>query len=336
MWRDITANEKKDFNRLASHPLQSFEWGEFREKEGKKVIRRGFFEDNILTQTLQVTIHPLPYTPWNIGYFPKGPLPTKDMLDELTLLGRKENCIFIQLEPQVQKGVQELPKYPTLVKSAHPLFTKYTFQIDLTPSEETLLKSFHTKTRYNIRVAQKHNVEITEDNSEKGFETYWQIMEETTNRQGFYAHTKAYHAIQWEVLNKTRQKTNDLTSHLLIATYNGIPLVAWLLFVFKDMLYYPYGASSRSHKEVMAPNLMMWEAIRFGKKMGVKTFDTWGSLGENPDTHDPWYGFHRFKQGYNPTLIEFIGSYDLVVNPLLYTLYKQLDRLRYSFVHKKS
>ena len=53
------------------HPLQAKEWGEFREKTGVKVIR----ENN-----LQLTIHPIPHTKYDIGYLPKGPLPTKKML----------------------------------------------------------------------------------------------------------------------------------------------------------------------------------------------------------------------------------------------------------------
>jgi lipid II:glycine glycyltransferase (peptidoglycan interpeptide bridge formation enzyme) len=101
------------------------------------------------------------------------------------------------------------------------------------------------------------------------------------------------------------------------------------------MLYYPYGASSSRFKNIMASNLMMWEAIRFGKKHGATLFDMWGSLGPNPSISDPWYGFHRFKQGYNPRLIEFIGSFDLVINPKLYKLYNLVHKAREIFLKLK-
>ena len=42
------------------------------------------------------------------------------------------------------------------------------------------------------------------------------------------------------------------------------------MFVYKNTLYYPYGASTNLYKETMASNLMMWEAIKFGKKLGLK------------------------------------------------------------------
>ena len=79
----------------------------------------------------------------------------------------------------------------------------------------------------------------------------------------------------------------------------------------------------------MASNLMMWEAIKLGKKHGCKMFDMWGSMGPEPDQRDPWYGFHRFKQGYGGQLTEFVGTYDLVVNKLPYRIYTLADKLRW-------
>ena len=85
----------------------------------------------------------------------------------------------------------------------------------------------------------------------------------------------------------------------------------------------------------MASNLMMWEAIKFGKKMGMKKFDMWGALGAEPDSKDPWYGFHRFKQGYGATLTQFIGSYDLVINPTLYQGLQVVDKFRWLYLRLK-
>ena len=346
---------KNDFNKHATHPLQTFEWGEFRKKTGVNVIQ---------LNEMQITIHKVPYTFWTIGYVPKGPLPTKEMIPELEKIGKKENCIFIQLEPNIilnrHSGDErsedsridfgqraQLSQAPlsgakrarmtdmNLVSATHPLFTKHTFILDLTKSEDELLKNMHPKTRYNIKVAQKHEVEVIEDNSDEAFAEYLRLTKETTNRQGFFAHTQQYHRLMWKTLKSkpaNDERTNQLTAHLLTAKYNSQTLVAWILFVFKDTLYYPYGASSSKHREVMASNLMMWKTIKFGKKLGLKKFDMWGALGPNPDSKDTWYGFHRFKQGYGPKLVEFVGSYDLVINPVLYQLYKIADKLRWLYL----
>jgi lipid II:glycine glycyltransferase (peptidoglycan interpeptide bridge formation enzyme) len=106
-------------------------------------------------------------------------------------------------------------------------------------------------------------------------------------------------------------------------------LTTWVLFELNGVLFYPYGASTEKNREVMASNLMMWEAIRLGKKHGCRMFDMWGSLGPVPDSKDPWYGFHRFKQGYGGELTEFVGTYDLVVRPTLYQIYMMAEKLRW-------
>ena len=65
-----------------------------------------------------------------------------------------------------------------------------------------------------------------------------------------------------------------------------------------------------------------------GKKLGAVKFDLWGSLGPNYDQNDPWSGFTRFKEGYATIFTEFVGSYDLVINPLLYKVYNFVYSLR--------
>jgi len=326
--REIYPNEKQQFNQAVTHPLQSWEWGEFREKTGVQVLRIGLFDKKTLKTGLQLTKHPLPKINYFIGYLPKCASFNKEMLGALKKIGEKENCIFIKIEPNLGTGKEFFLKNGCVY--GRPLFTKYTFQIDLTQSEEILLSRMKQKTRYNIKLAQKHGVKIIEDNSPRAFNEYLKLTFETTKRQKFYAHNKDYHRKMWQVLYPSE------IAHLLKATYQKKTLATWIVFVFNKVLYYPYGASSREHKNVMASSLIMWEAIRFGKKLGCHTFDLWGSLGPEPDKKDPWYGFHRFKQGYGPKLVEFIGTFDLIIKPRLYKVYNLVDNLRWKYLKLKS
>jgi lipid II:glycine glycyltransferase (peptidoglycan interpeptide bridge formation enzyme) len=333
---EITENHRKEYNRLVTHPLQSYEWGEFRKKTGVEVIRQGFEKNGKLTDAFTVTIHPIPKTKFTVGYLPKGTIPTKEILESLKELGKQHNCIFIQLEPNIQKSsdLESQILNLDLRLSHHPLFTKYTFTLDLTKSEEELLSGMHQKTRYNIRVAEKKGVTVTENNTSSAFKEYLKITDETTTRQKFYAHTHSYHQQQWDTLPHTPSESS-LSSHLLTAQYEKDTLAAWILFIFNNTLYYPYGASSSKHKDKMASNLIMWEAIKFGKAHGCTSFDMWGALSDTPDTTDAWYGFHRFKENYGSKHVEFIGSYDLVLNPLLYKAYQGIDVLRWGILRLK-
>ncbi len=333
---NITEKQREDYNKLVTHPLQSYEWGEFREKTGVKVIRQGIEESGKLTQAFTLTLHPVPKTPFTIGYLPKGQSPTKEMLKALEQIGKENKCIFIQFEPNIVQDTKftTLSSKLGLRPSHHPLFTKYTFILDISKSEEDLLSAMHHKTRYNIRVAQRKGVEVAEESTDEAFKTYLSLTDETTNRQKFYAHTHRYHNLQWETLPH-KVSTDTLSSHLLTAKYNKETLAAWILFAFKDTLYYPYGASSSTHRDKMASNLIMWEAIRFGKKYGFAKFDMWGALGPDPNPSDPWYGFHRFKHNYGAKLTEYVGSYDFVLNPALYKIYQGADVVRWSLLRLK-
>lgn len=86
----------------------------------------------------------------------------------------------------------------------------------------------------------------------------------------------------------------------------------------------------------MAPTLLLWEIMRWAKREGYTAFDLWGALSPNADTNDPWYGFHRFKQGFSPKLVEYVGSFDVVIAPLFYRLYNGANALRWAMLRLRS
>ena len=330
--KEVNHSQKSLFNQLVSHPLQSWQWGEFRKKTGMKVVRLGVFKKNALIKGFQLTIHPLPLTSYTIGYLPKGEAPDKKVLKKLTKIGQENNCLFIKMEPNVLAPNKQLRQLllENGCKIGRPLFTRYTFWLDLTKSENEILSSMKSKTRYNIRLSQRKGVRVIKDNSKEAFEIYLELLWETTQRQGFFAHTQDYHRKMWQTLAHTG------IYHLFLAKLKEKVLAAYVFFTFQDTLYYPYGGSTREYREVMPPYALFWEAIKFGKKMKCKTFDMWGTPGANPHPQDPWFGFHRFKAGFGPKLVEFIGAYDLVINPKAYPLFTLTNNLRWQILNLKS
>lgn len=319
--REVTKNQRFTYNKLVSHVIQSWEWGEFRTSLGTPLKRYGLFKNGELVTTFQITFHKIPLTNKYVGYLPKGPYPDKKLAEALKQIGEKQNCAFIKIEPDIEIDNRQLAIDNSFKHSLKPLFTKYNFVLDITSPEETLLKNMHSKTRYNIRVAQKHGVKVEERIDDIAFDIYQKLYFETTRRQGYHGHNRTYHKKVWQTLKDAK------LARILIATYKGEPLTAWMLLNFKDTLYYPYGGSSKSHPEVMANNLVAWEAIKLGKKLKLKTFDMWGALGPNANPKDPWQGFHRFKKGYGGQLREYLGTYDLIFDWPIYWLFTFVDTL---------
>lgn len=324
---------KKQFDKLASHIIQSWAWGDFRKKTGVGVERIGFFKNGKLASAYQITFHKIPFTNFTVAYLPKSKVPEKQVLNFLLDVGKKHNAIFIKLEPNVTKEdpeakrVKELLLYKNIIQSPKSIFATQTFLIDLTKSEDELLAAMHHKTRYNIKLAQRRGVKVKEASSSKSFEIFIKLQRETAARQKFFVHPDSYYRKMWQTL-----KPEGLV-HLILAKYKGKVLSAWILFKFGKILYYPYGGSAERHKNLMASNLLAWEAIRLGQRLGCTVFDFWGALGENPDVNDPWYGFHRFKVGYGGKLVEYVGTFDLVINGPLYYLFIFVDKLRWFVLH---
>jgi lipid II:glycine glycyltransferase (peptidoglycan interpeptide bridge formation enzyme) len=338
IYRKPREDERETFDQLAQHPLQTWSWGNFRETTGVETVRLLGFDGAEAKRQMQLTFHPIPKLPFTVGYYPKGLWPDETELLTLLELGRRKKALFIKLEPDVSTppySADDLEGLADILlkngcQTGKALFTPYSFILDLTPSEEALAAGMKSKTRYNVRLAEKHGVTVVEDSSPEGFEEYLHLLQLTTRRQQFYAHTEKYHRNMWKHMSQTG------TVRLLKAVYQGKTLAAWILFVHGKKLYYPYGASSREHKDVMASSLLMWEVIRFGKRIGCESLDMWGALGPDADPKDPWMGFHRFKEGYGGEMARFVGTFDLIIDPNLYKIYRLVDRWRWRFLRLKS
>jgi lipid II:glycine glycyltransferase (peptidoglycan interpeptide bridge formation enzyme) len=326
----LTDNDQKIYDSVIIHPVQTWAWGEFQKSQGHSIFRYGIFDnkDNIVS-AYTVSFHQIPKTKYSIGTILRGPKVNEEMLENIKNIAQKQNAIFVKFEPNVAKS-DNIMHFPNLVVSPKVAFYPNTFKVDLTKSTDKLLSDMHSKTRYNIRIANRHGVEIKEDTTDKGFEVYLKLLFDTTKRQGFYLHTQKYHRDLWQILKKT-----DIP-HIMLAIYQGKVLSAFMLFKLKDQLFYPYGASLDTNREVMAPTLNMWESIKLGQKLKCHAFDMWGCLGPDAKEGDNGFGFHRFKQGYNGQPFEYVGTYDFVINPILYKLYNLVDKYRWKLLHLKA
>src|SRR3989344_7647200 len=147
----MSKKPSQSFNKKVFHPLQSYEWGQFREKLGTKIVRVEGSSKELSSFTM--TLHKIPHTPFFVGYIPKSHCLSSQELLNISNTGKQNNAIFIQLEPNLKaidiKDFQtEIKKTKLNIRpSTHQLFTKFTFVLDLSKAEEELLKNMHPKTR---------------------------------------------------------------------------------------------------------------------------------------------------------------------------------------------
>ena len=325
-------SDKKIWDALVAHPLQTWEWAASKEANGTPVDRIFILEKGIPVAAYLITYHPL-FSNKLLAYCGRSPWPKKEHLLLLAQHCKDKQCACIKFEPTVLIEAAGKEKLPLLhhsweqegllfVQSKSTVMAQHTFMIDTLLPEETLLSIMKSKTRYNIRLATKKGVIVRDTTDEKeGFDDFYSLYSETCSRQHYYGRNRAYLESVW-------QTHKNSIARIYTAFFEGKPLSSYMIFYWDKQAYYVYGGSSEKNKEVMASNLLMWEVIRDVKKRGCEWFDMWGALPQKHDANDPWVGFHKFKEGYCPIHRTFIPPIDVVLDTKTYGIFDTLWPMR--------
>lgn len=325
--------QKTAWNRVVEHPLQTWEWGEVKAKNGNQVLRVAVLnEKEQISRAFLFTVHPV-FLQKTIINYAKGLLVPKEVLQFLKARFGKQ-AIMVKLEPEEWIESSGQYRLPLLKKhwqeqglefalSRSSVFSRFTFMMDLSFNEESLLSFMKPKTRYNINLAKRKGVIVKDEtNNQQAFATFFSLYEQTVKRQNYLGHSRRYHQTVWETFKKAG------IAKILTAYYQDCPLSSYMLFFYKQKAYYLYGGSCELHKEVMASNLLMWESIRLAKALGCEYFDLWGSLDKDYSPRHPWSGFHRFKEGFGGQHHSYLPTIDVVFQPVWYFLVNRLWPIR--------
>jgi len=199
--------------------------------------------------------------------------------------------------------------------------------IDLAGSDDDILARMKSKTRYNIRLAEKKGVTVRQLDD---VEPFYGLLESTSDRAAFGIHTKEYYRIAYELFQTSGE------CQLFLAEYEGLPLASIMVFVRGDRSWYFYGASSNQHRDRMPTYLVQWEAMRWARERGCLSYDLWGVPDEDAETlekeftkrNDGLWGVYRFKRGFGGEVKRVCGPWDRVYLPALYFLYTLRTRLK--------
>jgi peptidoglycan pentaglycine glycine transferase (the first glycine) len=186
--------------------------------------------------------------------------------------------------------------------------------IDLRPSEADILAQMKPKGRYNIHIARKHGVSITEDTSEQGLADFQSIYEETASRQGMAAKPPDYFQPLVSVFAPSRHRS------IFFAEYQGVRIATALVVYFGSRATYFFGGSRDVHRHVMAPYLLHFEIMRKAKALGHQWYDLWGIAPDNQPDH-PWRNFTAFKAKFGGEEVHLVPNLDYVYDDDAYDRY---------------
>ncbi|HMN19747.1 MAG TPA: peptidoglycan bridge formation glycyltransferase FemA/FemB family protein [Candidatus Moranbacteria bacterium] len=336
--------------------LQSQKWLDFQKAFGRRVfwLEKEDFKAGIVEHVLPIVG----------GYFyvPRGPMfychsrqsrqgftevdeggnpgrwipdQVRDDMGEIIKLAKKENTGWIRIEPQTAEQMEIIQKNTEykIVKAPYDVQPRENFVLDISKSQEQLLAEMKSKTRYNIKLAQKHGVSVQAISdfqlpiSKQYVESFLILTREMAARQGIVPHPDDYYRKMCEVFG------GDML-RLYAAEHEGKILAANLVLFYGDTATYLHGSSSDKQRNVMAPFLLQWQAISDAKEKGCRWYDFGGI--KTKDTRykaqdtNKWEGITSFKTGFSPNAkpVVFLGSYDIIINPRKYAIYKGLQRAK--------
>jgi lipid II:glycine glycyltransferase (peptidoglycan interpeptide bridge formation enzyme) len=327
---------------VARHPLasihQTSKWGHFQRKtpnrgdywiivieDGKKwlggtmVIRHGMRGDMT----------------WL--YSARGPLldyssPTLQeemnaLMTPIKEIAKQENSVFFRIDPPFIKthDTQKPPKLKRFMTTHLGFQPENTLIIDLTKTRKEILDQMKQKGRYNIRLAEKKGVKIRESDPkdvvqfEDDLTAFHKILHETTMRDKFYGHKKAFYKHMLETLYSEAKE--DPQARLYLAEYKDKVIAGIIITYYKDTAVYYYGVSSNDQRNLMAPYLLQWHAIQEAKKRGLAHYDFLGISPPNVKKH-AWMGVTDFKKKFGGKCTTYLPPQEYSLNTFRYILFR--------------
>jgi lipid II:glycine glycyltransferase (peptidoglycan interpeptide bridge formation enzyme) len=214
-------------------------------------------------------------------------------------------------------------------KSASDMQPASTVIVDIGRSLDDVLGSMKPKTRYNIRLAEKKGVTVTEGTADD-LDRWYSIYQETARRDRIGIHALSYYR---GLLQSSREyRGTSPKVRLLLAWHDGELLAGNIMAFWKTRAAYLYGASSGVKRSLMPTYALQWEAIRRAHAAGCLTYDLYG-VPPLADPGHPMFGLYQFKTGFSDTVLERWGTWDASFRPVLFFLYRAAEAAR-MFYHR--
>jgi len=375
-----------------NHPygqiLQSEEWGKLKAKGAWSYERLGLENNGELIGICMLLKRKLPLVNAYMYYAPRGFVcdynnkeTVKAFTEKLTDYVKKNKGIMLKIDPCVvyqerdaegdivENGFHNKDLVENLKQLGYRhkgttldfdgIQPRFVYKLPLDRDLDELMKKFHHKTRYNIRLAMKKGIEIFEGTRED-LVTFEKIMRVTGERDGFITRPLSYFEDMYDTLvpsgklklylakynvvkalklaedalgkeeskkkpddNRIRKLTEEISDlNELVANHpEGIIVSGTIMLINGKTAWYLYGASDNVYRNVMPNYLIQWKMIQDAYNMGCTMYDFRGISGDR-SKENHLYGLYRFKKGFTGEFVEYIGEFDYVTNSMLYLAFE--------------
>src|SRR5579859_597535 len=327
------------------HLLQSFAWGELNRYLGARVYRLGALQDGRMIGALSLTVSPVPISVpglrWNWLYGSRGPtvetpaspaLPA--LIESVQKIARAERAVVLRLEPNI---ADDDPQEQAWIDAYHRLgfrtnpnavHGRRSWVLDIRPDAEKLLADFKMTWRQNVRVAERKGVVIREATSDADFDTYYDLLKLTSERDAFFIHQKDYHR---EILRHFASRGDAV---LYLAEHEGEAIAAKMLIRFGDWCWDMFGASSNNKRNLKPTYLLQFRCIEWARAKGCSYFD-FRTIPEILEPGEEMWGVYEYKKGFGGFSRLNMPTQDYVYRPLIYNAWRKSVEIRRTRRHEE-
>lgn len=284
---------------------------------------------------------------FSIAYAPFGPVitsssidfPERELLSVLPAVSRilksflPNGTVFIRFDiPWDKDFLSSLDKKTVKLFKRSPVDIQPadTVVVDISPTEEEILSNMKSKTRYNIRLAEKKGVRVIEG-TPADLATWYAIYQETSLRDRIAIHSLDYY--QGLFTNSEKYPGHSPEVKLYLALSDDEVLAGNVVVFFGKTATYLYGASKSQKRNYMPAYALQWRTMQIAKEKGCSFYDLFGIPPTNDPSH-PMHGLYRFKTGFGGEIVSRGGCWDYPLLPTLYSVTAFLERLRYIYYKK--
>ena len=263
----------------------------------------------------QVLLRSLGPGPFAMGYAPRGPVATvfdQASLDAWTAavqdFARSKRLTHITAAPGLE-GTQHHPLFASAGWVPTDVLQLASTQIiDLSKTEEELWHDVYKSSRRYANGARKKGCYVVEG-GEAEMQVFYDILTETAGRSGFIPRAIEAYADVYRAFEV------DGNARILIGYLpDGTPVSSKMILTSGGRASQLYGGLTDEGGQARSGHFFEWEAITRSKAAGATVFDMWGRSTK---------GIAHFKQGFGGRVVEYGGTFDLVVNAPVRGIYQR-------------
>lgn len=273
-----------------------------------------------------------------LWYLPKGPGITAareldDLLGDLITFAKQNKVFTVKIEPELldsnETRADFLKRGLCRVTPIQPNFS--TIKLNISANLDSVMASLNQKGRHAIKRAERDGVAIelvasTDENCRIMYD-----LLASTAEGSFRIRNYDYYRTFWQ-----RYSTAN-SGQLFFAYVDGQIVAGAYAVILGSKSTYKDGASVRERTVYGASHLLQWRVIEWAKANGSVIHDFCGSppAKDIKDPQHPHYGIGRFKTSFNKEVTDYIGAWDIIINPSAYKIWSKIGERLVVRLHNK-